>query len=32
LFPVVKFLKYVVTEVVLLSVVSFKTLDSSQRP
>jgi len=27
LFPVVNFLKYVVTEVVLFSVVAFKTLD-----
>jgi len=30
LFPVVNFLKYVVTEVVLFSVVAFKTLDISQ--
>jgi len=30
LFPVVNFSKYVVTEVVLFSVVSFKTLDISQ--
>ena len=30
LFPVVNFLKCVVTEVVLLSIVAFKTLDISQ--
>jgi len=30
LFPVVNFLKYVVTEVALFSVVAFKTLDISQ--
>jgi len=29
-FPVVNFLKYVVTEVVLFSIVAFKTLDISQ--
>jgi len=30
LFPVVKFLKYVVTEVVLFQIVALKTLDISQ--